>query len=79
MVGPVMGVRVLRRAIGMIGARGAEEVEVDAVHGFRPIARSVWKMPEKLRYSDSGKSTGRKMNLRVILAEPALVVAVAGV
>jgi hypothetical protein len=34
----VVGVRVLRAAVGMMRA-GAEKVEVDAVHGFRPVAR----------------------------------------
>jgi hypothetical protein len=36
MDGPVMGVGVLCPAVGVVGA-SAEKVEVDAVHGFRPV------------------------------------------
>lgn len=36
MRGPVVGVGVLRASVGVMGDRGAEEIKVDAVHGFRP-------------------------------------------
>ena len=35
-LGPVLGVRVFRAAIGVMGGRRVKQVKVDAVHGFRP-------------------------------------------
>lgn len=49
MLGQVVGVRVFRAAIGMIGSQGAEQVEVDAMHGFRPKVDYPLGMTENLR------------------------------
>jgi hypothetical protein len=35
--GPVMGMRVLGLTIRMMAGGSAEEIKVDAVHGFRPV------------------------------------------
>ena len=60
MLGPVMGMGAARN--------GAEKIEVDAVHGFRPKRGCPLVLPEFVRYSESGISLGRKLNLHVALA-----------
>lgn len=65
----VPGMGIAGPPVGMVAA-GGKEVEVDAVHGFRPRQDCCLGMPEKLRYCDSGKSTERKINLHVTLARP---------
>ena len=67
MFGPMMGVPVPVPAIGMMG-RGAEQIEVDAVHGFRSGLGSLVGMPENLCYFESGISLKRKLSLRYALA-----------
>mgnify|MGYP003586313596 CR=1 FL=1 len=42
--------------------RGVKEVKVRAVHGFRSRKDYRLGMTQKLRYCDSGKSLGRKLN-----------------
>ncbi|MBN8631235.1 MAG: hypothetical protein J0L76_10315 [Rhodobacterales bacterium] len=58
--GPVLRMRVARG--------GAEKIEVDAVHGFRPNLGCPFVLPEFVRYSESGISAGRKLSLYVTLA-----------
>ena len=69
---PVLGLRVLRAAIGVMGGSCPEEIKVDAVHGFRPKVDCPFGMPENLRYFESGKYLKRKLSLRHALARPAL-------
>lgn len=60
MFGPVLCMGALRG--------GAEKIEVDDVHGFRPNIGCPLVLPEILQYSESGISLGRKLNLYVTLA-----------
>jgi len=60
MFGPVLRMGIVRG--------GAEKVEVDDVHGFRPNTGCLLVLPEIVRYSESGISVGRKLNLYVTLA-----------
>ena len=39
MFGAVMGMRVFGKPVRMVAGRGAKKVEVDAVHGLRPVAK----------------------------------------
>ena len=45
----MVGVRILRPAIWMMGDQGAEEVGVDTVHDFRPEVDYLLGMTEKMR------------------------------
>lgn len=45
MLGAVMGVRVFGLAIRVVAGGGAEEVEVDNVHGLRPVLDHALKLP----------------------------------
>jgi hypothetical protein len=61
MLGPVVGMGILRAAIRMV-RQGAEEIEVDAVHGFRPKLDCRFGIAEFPCYSESANSLGRKLS-----------------
>ena len=47
-IGAVVGVGVLGTTIGVMGGGGAEEIKVDAVHGFRPgCGMSFWNAMDR--------------------------------
>lgn len=45
-LGPVVGMGILRAPIGMMGKR-TKKVEVDAVHGFRPVSEVCFRIAMK--------------------------------
>jgi hypothetical protein len=47
MFGPVTSVQVLWATIGVMAGDGAKEVEIDAVHGFRPVLRFLLEIAMK--------------------------------
>lgn len=61
--GPVVGVWVLSHTIGVMGGIGAEEVEVDAVHGFRPNLRKPCQNARKPAILIIRKILGTKVEL----------------